>query len=206
MEKFLKNILKKIKLNEPTISTILGGLVILTVGVLIFNYFKTGQEQPVSQEPGLEEAGEIQLEGFEEIIFKGEEGTYVVQEGDHLWKISEKFYQDGYKWSEIAQLNNLVNPDYLEAGQELKMPKPSMKEAEEIVEAEVEAEEVIEVVLSEEVESITEDKYIVKEGDYLWEICIRAYGDGYKWPEVAQVNNLAWPDYLEVGQELQLPR
>ena len=135
MEKFIKNLLKKIKLSEPTISTILGGLVILTVGILIFNYFKT--EEEVFEDIPLEETGEMQLEDFEEIIFNGEEVTYIIQEGDHLWKISEKFYQDGYKWSEIAQINNLAYPDYLEVGQELKMPKPSMK-VEEIVEETIE--------------------------------------------------------------------
>lgn len=183
----------------------LGGLVILTVGILIFNYFKTEQEQ-VSQEPSLEESEEMQLEGFEEIIFEGEKGIYKVQEGDHLWKISEKFYQDGYKWEEIAKLNNLVNPDYLEVGQELKMPKPKMKADEVAVEEVVEEAAVVIEETAETQEAIKEDKYSVKEGDYLWNICIRAYSDGYKWSEVAQANNLAYPDYLEVGQELVLPR
>ena len=192
--------LKKIKLSEPTISTILGGLVILTVGILIFNYFKTEQEQ-VSQKVSLEETEEMQLEDFEDIILEGEEEIYIIQEGDYLWKISEKFYQDGYKWQEIAKLNNLVNPDYLEVGQELKMPKPSMKTEETVEEKAIVVEET-----DENQEAITEDKYTVKEGDYLWKICIRAYSDGYKWSEVAKVNNLAYPDYLEIGQELQLPK
>ena len=204
MEKFLKNLLKKIKLNEPTISTILGGLVILTVGILIFNYFKTEQKE-TSEDVSLEETEETQLEGFEEIIFKGEEGTYTIQEGDDLWKISEKFYQDGYKWIEIAELNNLAYPDYLAVGQELKMPKPSQKTEEASGET-IEEEAIVIEETAEDQKTITEDKYTVQEGDCLWEICIKAYGDGYKWTEVAQTNNLAYPDYLAVGQELKMPR
>jgi hypothetical protein len=36
----LKNFLKKVKLNESTISVILGVLVVIVVGALIFNYFR----------------------------------------------------------------------------------------------------------------------------------------------------------------------
>jgi len=43
----LKNFLKKLKLNESTISMILGALVIVVVGVLIFNYFRgVGKPKP----------------------------------------------------------------------------------------------------------------------------------------------------------------
>jgi len=197
MEKFLKNLLKKIKLSEPTISTVLGGLVILVVGILIFNYFKTEQEEQPSQETPFEE---IELETVEkELMPEGLPQVYKVEENDSLWKISEKFYQSGYNWVDIARENNLIYPDYLEVGQKLNLPQAAIRKPEK---------EVIgtEAIVVEEKQGISGEKYTVKEGDYLWQIAIRAYGDGYKWPEIAQLNNLVYPDYLEVGQELKLPR
>lgn len=53
---------------------------------------------------------------------------------------------------------------------------------------------------------ITGQTYTVKEGDYLWDIAIRAYGDGYKWGEIATKNQLPNPDLIYVGSVLQLPR
>ena len=44
MEKTLKQTLKELKENESTISMILGGLVVLIVAVLLFNYFRTGRQ------------------------------------------------------------------------------------------------------------------------------------------------------------------
>jgi len=40
-----------------------------------------------------------------------------------LWKIAEREYGDGFKWVEIAKLNNLKNPDLIEKGQILKLPQ-----------------------------------------------------------------------------------
>jgi len=197
LEDYLKKLLKKIKLSEPTISTVLGGLVIFVVGILIFNYFKTGQEEQPSQEAPFEE---IEPETIEkELMPEGLPQVYKVEENDSLWKISEKFYQSGYNWVDIAQENNLIYPDYLIVGQELNLPKVAVRQPEK---------EVIgtEAIAAEAEQTISGEKYTVKEGDYLWKIAIRAYGDGYKWPEIAQTNNLACPDYIEVGQELKLPR
>ncbi|MBN1262749.1 MAG: LysM peptidoglycan-binding domain-containing protein [Candidatus Pacebacteria bacterium] len=48
--------------------------------------------------------------------------TYTVKQGDHLWKIAQEVYNNGYKWTEIAQANNIQNPDLIEVGQQLKLP------------------------------------------------------------------------------------
>lgn len=206
VEKVLKNWLKKIKLNEPTISTILGGLVIIVVGMLIFNYFKTEKVEEIApketqKEPQVE--GKVEFIETEErkLIPEGLPFTHKVEKGESLWKISQKYYTSGYNWVDIAKENNLTNPDYIEVGQELKLPKVAVKQP---------TKKLAEVSVSESFEtptqSITGDTYKVEKGDSLWKIAIRAYGDGYKWPEIAKVNNLINPDYIEVGQELKLPR
>ena len=48
--------------------------------------------------------------------------------------------------------------------------------------------------------------YTVVAGDYLWEIAERAYGDGYKWVDIARANNLSNPDLIFVGAKFTLPR
>lgn len=55
-------------------------------------------------------------------------------------------------------------------------------------------------------DKITGNTYIVKEDDYLWEIALRAYGDGYKWVDIARNNNLLNPDVIHKGNVLKLPR
>lgn len=48
---------------------------------------------------------------------------YVVKLGDNLFLISEKVYGDGTKWGEISKANALWNPDLLEVGMELFIPR-----------------------------------------------------------------------------------
>ncbi|HMS32567.1 MAG TPA: LysM peptidoglycan-binding domain-containing protein [Ignavibacteria bacterium] len=48
--------------------------------------------------------------------------TYVVKSGDTLSKIAKEFYGDANKYMEIANANNISNPDKIDVGQELKIP------------------------------------------------------------------------------------
>lgn len=50
----------------------------------------------------------------------GEFTTYVVQPGDTLWQTATRF---GVSVDELAALNNIVNPNNLQIGQELKIPR-----------------------------------------------------------------------------------
>lgn len=50
--------------------------------------------------------------------------TYTVQRGDSLFKITQKFYGDGYKYGLLAAYNGLANPNALEVGQVLEIPEP----------------------------------------------------------------------------------
>ena len=126
---------------------------------------------------------------------------YVVQEGDTLWSISEKTYSDGYSWTEIAKANNINNPSELEKGQKLVLPTVS----------ESRGEVSISPTPSQTVPEQTQNKivgayYTVQEGDSLWTIAVRAYGDGYKWVDIANRNNLVNPDIIHPGNQFVLPR
>lgn len=47
--------------------------------------------------------------------------TYTVQPGDTLWAIAKRELNDGSKYSEIARLNNISNPNLIYPGQVLKL-------------------------------------------------------------------------------------
>ena len=47
---------------------------------------------------------------------------YKVEKGDTLRSIARKLYGDEKKWQDIAELNEIKNPDSIKAGQEIKVP------------------------------------------------------------------------------------
>lgn len=49
--------------------------------------------------------------------------TYIVKSGDTLWKIAKLQLGNGNRYSEIATLNNLKNPNLIYPGQKLKLPQ-----------------------------------------------------------------------------------
>jgi len=51
-----------------------------------------------------------------------EKRQYTVKAGDSLWSISMAQYQNGYRWSEIAQMNHLANPNIIHSGNVLELP------------------------------------------------------------------------------------
>jgi len=164
----------------------------LVVGVLIFNYFKRVGTQTTELEELTEETTTEETQPAEGEVPGNLPEQYTVKASDNLWKIAEEHYGSGYNWVDIAQANNLTNPSHLLLGQQLKLPEVEAKKPTKVVDPGV--------------NSITGDKYTVEEGDSLWKISIRAYGDGYQWPRIAQENSLSNPDHIEPGQVLTIPR
>ena len=129
-------------------------------------------------------------------------GTYVVAEGDTLWSIAEKHYKSGYNWVDIVRANNLSNPDSIDRGNKLIIPRVAPKLAT------VKSVETNKAPPSgtSVANKISGDSYKIAKGDSLWTIAVRAYGDGYKWVEIARVNNLSNPNIIHTGNTLKLPR
>ena len=205
MQQKIKNLLKKIKLNENTISTILGGIVVVVIGLLVFNYFQSIDKGKITDQAAQEQTTPIpgQPKIVEEEGKKVPQGlptTYEVKEGDHLWKIAEDYYNSGYNWVDIAKVNDLNNPSQLAVGQELIIPKTEVKEPTVAMDK-----------VNQEIDgpSIEGETYTVKEGDNLWEISVRAYGDGYQWTQIYQANKEIIgpnPGIIEPGWILSIPR
>jgi nucleoid-associated protein YgaU len=187
-----KSILKYLKLNEGNISMILGALVIVALSVIVINYFRgnrvgeidTGAntESPTATEQPIVQRGEGPVE-------------YTVTQNESLWSISEKQYGTGYNWTDISQANNLKNPNYVEVGQKLVIPDVEPK----IASAKTSEN-------SEMSEQISGSTYIVRRGDSLWNIALRAYDNGDKWVKIAEENNLVNPSFIHSGNVLAIPR
>ena len=122
--------------------------------------------------------------------------THVVAKGENLWKIAETFYNSGYNWVDISKENNLTNPGLIEEGRELIIPNVEAKSPTITTIAETDAKP----------ESISDASYTVSKGDSLWDIAVRAYGDGYKWAQIAKENKLLNPNLIHAGNVLNLPR
>lgn len=124
--------------------------------------------------------------------------TYTVVAGDNLWKIAEKIYRSGYNWVDIANANKLSNPGYLAVGTKLIIPNVQRRV--------VRTETASSIASYTTGTKITGKTYKVVKGDYLWDIAVRAYGNGFRWVEIARANNIVNPDIIYPGTELRLNR
>lgn len=132
------------------------------------------------------------------ITLNGKAKVHTVSLGENLWVIAEKYYKSGYNWVDIAKVNNLSNPGIINNGQKLVIPNVTPKLATIVTEKNN--------INTSFGPKITSSTYKVQKGDHLWGIAVRAYGDGFKWTEIAKVNNIANPSIIEPGQVIKLPQ
>ena len=196
----LKEILKYLKLHESVISMFLGVFVFLVAGVVFINYFANINRQRQITQIGDEGAGVI---------------THVVQKGESLSSIAQKYYQSD-NWQVIAQENNIENPNNIKEGQTLIIPT-LMPSPGEIAQATISPEPTVKpeetstptpTVFTENGEGATSTEaitHVVKEGETLWSIAENYFLSGYNWVDVAEVNGLKNPGEIEVGQSLFIP-
>lgn len=221
---FLDKIQTDLEKNQSYLNLILGALIVIVLGVLIFNYFNKPSEEPGDLGPSAQmtdDQGDVTKEGLP--------GTYIVKEGDTLFLIAQKYYSDGNKYTEIVKENSLPS-ESIDAGQKLTIPKleASLVKSSASPEASVTASpssspEQSPSVLSSEIPapaggkggalnqttwgaSISEDTYTVVKGDWLSTIAGRAYGDIIQYEKIAKANNIPDPNTIEVGTVLKIPR
>jgi len=190
------NFLSSFKFEESYISLAIGVVVIfLVAGGLVFflKGSKTTDTSSVQYKPTIDlpqekETGQLPV---------NLPTSYVTKSGDDLWSISEKFYKSGYNWVDIAKANNLSDPGSIHVGNKLVIPnvKP-------IVVTPADPNKTAQAVPN----AITGSSYKIQKGDYLWDIAVRAYGDGYQWVKIAKANNLTDPNLIFSDNVLKIPR
>lgn len=200
-------------------------VLLFIVGFSVVKLFSTPHQGTVDD-------GAVSVERINEAM-QASSNTYTVKEGETLWSIAESKYGSGFEWQKIAAANKISDASRLEKGTALVIPddKKEIVDKEEVMEPDtvieqkdvdhetaVEAEKektdvVMEAPTTEashvEVaagEKITGGTYVIKHGDDLWDIAVRAYGDGYKWTQIAAANNLSDPDLIHADNTLKLPR
>jgi nucleoid-associated protein YgaU len=217
--------------NQSFFNIVLGGLIVVVLAVLLFNYFNQPAEDlagPASQTEETQPEGDVAKTALP--------GTYTVKEGDTLFTIAQSYYDDGFKYPELVKANGLANENAIAAGQEITIPKLSesgqavamasasptatsessaMASAEPTTEPSAMAQATpapaMEATGGAENatawgDKITADTYTVQAGDWLSKIAGRAYGDVYAYQKIAQANNITNPDAIEVGMTLKIPR
>jgi putative chitinase len=187
---------KKISWGDSYMSLLLGMVVVVVIGFIIFTFAKNkgelGQTSSVRDDIATQEKVDKQKSSA---LPK----TYIVVAGDDLWSVSEKLYKSGYNWVDIAKANNLANPSVIHAGVKLTIPDVKPK----VITMAQPTEKVSEMPKTN---SIKGSSYTVVSGDNLWDIAVRAYSDGYRFVEIAKVNNIGNPDLIFAGNKLTIPR
>lgn len=180
-----QSLLEQFRESESSASVVFGAIVVIVVGLLLFNFYKAGKSPMTGSGETTDVTTGTQL-GKPSLP-----ATHKVAKGESLWKIAEYYYSDGHQWTTIAKANKLTQPYSIDADQELQIP---------VAETNLEA-----VVQPTQIQG---NSYTTKKGDSLWKIAVAAYGDGYKWTAIWNANKkmIANPGYIAVGMDITLPR
>ncbi len=206
---YLSKIENEVQANQSRLSMVLGALILLVLGILIFNYFNKAKSS-------LGPAQQTQTEK-QDVAADKLPGKYTVKEGDTLFLISQKYYNDGDKYTEIAKANNLTDPNTIEKDQVLEIPKladsvsviasPTPSQTPEMPQPTDQAQLGIgggnTTMWGSKIDGTS---YTVQEGDWLSTIAARAYGDIDSYQKLVNANNLSDANYIYPGQVLTIPR
>jgi nucleoid-associated protein YgaU len=108
--------------------------------------------------------------------------TVLVQAGDSLWKLAQRYLGKAERWVELAKLNpQLMNPSLIRPGQPIHLPKSTP--------------------LHEDARTI-----VIHWGDTLWSVARVHLGQGQALSCIMHVNpQIQSPDVIQAGETLVLP-
>jgi LysM repeat protein len=188
----------------------LGILVVLVLGLLVFNYFKSNQDNLMTAQQTTQSEQPTANPVVPDVATDSLPGKYTVKQGDTLFTIAQKYYNDGYKFDSIMT-ENKMSSDAIEVGQVLQIPK-LVAQANPSPSPQVQAPNPDNLGTGGAInqtawgEKINGDTYTVQAGDWLSTIAGRAYGDIYSFEKIAKANNLTDPNVIEPGTVLKIPR
>ena len=123
---------------------------------------------------------------------------YIVQPGDNLWKIAQKFLGNGGYWKQIYRDNKDVisNPDRLRVGQHIKIYLTAGNGMAGVS-----------GTASNLSMPAAGNTYVVQPGDTLWRIAGQVYGKNERWREIYEANRtiLSDPKRIYPKQTLIIP-
>ncbi len=190
----------QLNLNQSYASLVIGLVILLIVGFLVFNHLKSqssniGVAEQTSQKT---QTVNNSTSSSSKNSANTSSDKYTVKDGDTLFQIAQKYYQDGYKYPLIASANKINNPDLISTGQSLTIPKLTTNNTPLGTGGSTD-----QTIWGEKISGNT---YTVEKGDWLSKIAGRAYGDIYAYTKIAKANNITDPNTLEVGTVLKIPR
>lgn len=201
-------------LDQNSFSLILGALIVVVLAVLVFNYFNKPNVATQTSSASTQQAGDVAKDQLP--------GKYTVKEGDTLFSIAQKYYNNGYLFSKIVEANKLTDENSIQVGQVLDIPKvdasaqatptptptPSTEDQTQMTQRTQPVQGGIGGATNQTEwgEAITGTTYTVQEGDWLSKIAGRAYGNVFAYTRIAQANNIQNPDLIEPGMVLKIPR
>lgn len=177
----VKQRINKLKLQESYAGLVLGAIIVIVLGLLVANYFNRSVGQIGTAESISQQPTEFS---------KSQPKTYKINAGDSLSAIAAETYGSEDYWPVLAQVNKIVNPNVIFADTNLELPTKAQAE----------------VIKS----SLTATSYQVQQGDTLFAIAEKVYGDGSTWHRIATANNVGTlPNgnpLIFAGSTLQIPR
>jgi len=224
-----KKLIKNYKTNESTISMVLGVIVILIVGFFIVKNFKNENEGETIPSIGTEELtpgtqmytvqkGDDLWKISENFLGTGYEwkriadanniaSPYGIEVGQELTIppvitetiLPEVTPEEGAVKEVVSPTETVASPTETPVPTETLLPTITPSEEVALSPTPTEA-------ISPTVQAIEGDSYTVVKGDNLWNISVRAYGDGFKWTEIAKANNLTNPGLIHSGNTFVIPR
>lgn len=184
---------------ESYTSLILGIVVVIIASILLISFVRnSGQVSPIQEDKP--DISATSIGPKDEESSEANHSRHTVEAGEGLWQIAEERYGSGYNWVDIARANNISNPDQIVAGVVIVLPDVEPKQR-TIVDAVQSARE----NLAQRADRIEASSYTVQEGDTLWSIAERKYGDGFVYAQIVTENRISNPQLIEVGQTIRLP-
>ena len=125
--------------------------------------------------------------------------TYTIQPGDTLGHIAQRFYGRSVYYPAIVDQNPGIDPLRSQVGQEIRLPRRGTRG--------IPAASPTPTAARRETPVPDTRTITVQEGDSLYAIARREYGDGEQWPRIHRANAdvLDDPSRLRVGMTLVIP-